>query len=325
MHDLIEAFTDDNIMTCTLTVVMVDDKGDEERGIDTGGVYRDAIGCFWQEFYDSSTLGEDQRVPTLRHDFQTREWAAVARILAKGFLDLGYFPYMMSQAFIMSILFGENSVSEDILLHNFTKYVAKDEEQVISEALKGNLGEDGDMSELLDLLDRFDCRKLPTKSNIKQIILELAHKELIQRPQYVADTWREVIQVYMAGKEISTIVGLCDVYKRIEPTNKKVLNLLKVVPQTNSERTSADYLKRYIRGLDQSQLKSFLRYVTGSDVICVSSIGIQFTTLEGLARRPIAHTCGAVLELPSTYSNFPELRQEFTNILAKTKWQNDIL
>ena len=128
-------------------------------GIDTGGVYRDAIGCFWQEFYNACTLGEEQRVPTLRHDFQAREWTAIARILAKGYLDLGYFPYMICQAFIMSILFGESSVTEDILLDNFKKNVAKDEKQIICEALNGNLGEDDNMNELLDLLDRFDCRK----------------------------------------------------------------------------------------------------------------------------------------------------------------------
>ena len=142
---------------------------------------------------------------------------------------------------------------------------------------------------------------------MKQILLELAHKELIQKAQYVADSWREIFQNFLAGKEVSAMSGLLEVYKRVEPTNKKVLNLLNVVPRTNSERASLDYLKRFIRGLDQSQLESFLRYVTGSDVICVRSINIQFSTLDGLARRPVAHTCGAVLELPSTYNSFSRI------------------
>ena len=62
------------------------------------------------------------------------------------------------------------------------------------------LGEEENMSELLDLLERFDCRKLPTKSNIKQS-LELVHKELIQKAQYAVDSWRYVIRISMAGKE----------------------------------------------------------------------------------------------------------------------------
>ena len=39
--------------------------------------------------------------------------------------------------------------------------------------------------------------------------------------------------------------------------------MVQAVPQNNAERAAVDYLKRFIRGLDQSQLKAFLRYVTG--------------------------------------------------------------
>ena len=47
-----------------------------------------------------------------------------------------YFPYMKSQAFMMSMLFGESSVTEDILLDNVKKYIAKAEEQVICEDVR---------------------------------------------------------------------------------------------------------------------------------------------------------------------------------------------
>lgn len=87
--------------------MMVDVRGQEERGVDVGGVYRDANACFWQEFYDSSTLGERERVPALRHDFQPSEWSATGRILTKGYLDLGYFSCTPNQAFIVSVLFSK--------------------------------------------------------------------------------------------------------------------------------------------------------------------------------------------------------------------------
>ena len=66
-------------------------------------------------------------------------------------------------------------------------------------------------------------------------------------------------------------------------------------------------------------------FITGADAICVSYINVDFTKLERLGRRPIAHTCGCVLELPSTYDSYAEFRAEFTNVLAKEKWQNDIM
>ena len=111
-------------------------------------------------------------------------------------------------------------------------------------------------------------------------------------------------------------------YASVEPTNKKVLSMLDSAPQNNGERAALDYLKCFIRGMDQPQLKSFLQYVTGADIICVKSIIVNFSRLEGFAWRPIAHTCGAVLELPSTYNTFPELREEFTSILAKSSVVN---
>ena len=180
MCDMIQQFKDMKIMSSILTFVMVDQRGQDERGEDVRGVYRDAIGCFWQEFYNSC-LGEEERVPNLRHDFQSSEWTAIGRVIVKGYLDLGYFPCMLSKAFMASAFFNENAVSEEMLLHSFLRYVAKDEMEVITAVLKGESGLE-DNEGLLDLLDRFGCRKLPTKENVRYLLLEIAHKEIIQSP-----------------------------------------------------------------------------------------------------------------------------------------------
>ena len=73
------------------------------------------------------------------------------------------------------------------------------------------------------------------------------------------------------------------------------------------------------------KLSQFLRFTTTSDVLLSSKIEISFTKLEGASSRPIAHTCGPLLELPSTYSNFVELWKEFHNILSKDSWEMDIM
>ena len=58
---------------------------------------------------------------------------------------------MLTQAFIASVLFGENSVNDETPLKSFQKYIAKDEENVVAGTLKGNF----DVNELIDVLDRF--------------------------------------------------------------------------------------------------------------------------------------------------------------------------
>lgn len=49
---------------------------------------------------------------------------------------------------------------------------------------------------------------------------------------------------------------------------------------------------------------------------------ITFNKLEGLARRPISHTCTSTLELSSSYSSLTEFTEEFLNVIANLpgKW-----
>ena len=60
-----------------------------------------------------------------------------------------------------------------------------------------------------------------------------------------------------------------------------------------------------------TQLKRFIIFTTGSDLMVCDSLKLNFVKVDGLARRPVAHTCGPGLELPTTYQSFPELREEF--------------
>ena len=137
----------------------------------------------------------------------------------------------------------------------------------------------------------------------------------------MADAWRETSMILKSNEEMATIEGLSNLYQKVKPTNRKVLSMIQADPQNNSEQAAVDFLKCFVRGMDQAQLNSFLRYATGADVLCVPHISVQFSK----TRLPIVHTCGSVLELPSTYDTFPELPEEFTNVLAKKMWQNDIM
>ncbi|XP_067046268.1 uncharacterized protein [Acropora muricata] len=136
LQDMIQAFSFDEIMTCSIKVVMVDARGNDEMGEDEKGIYRDAIACFWHQFYLTCTMGERKRVPTLRHDFQCEEWTSIGRIIAKGKLDLGYFLIMLSPALIISVLFGEKEVWEETLLNSFYRYLPPGDEVLCVKRLK---------------------------------------------------------------------------------------------------------------------------------------------------------------------------------------------
>ena len=99
--------------------------------------------------------------------------------------------------------------------------------------------------------------------------------------------------------------------KRGKQTLKKVIKLLSANPMNDAERESFEHLKRFVKNLKEDGLSAFLQFTTGSNAIVCESIGVTFTSLDGLERRPIAHTCTPVLELPTTYKSYNELSEEF--------------
>ncbi|XP_057315314.1 uncharacterized protein LOC130656470 isoform X2 [Hydractinia symbiolongicarpus] len=127
--------------------------------------------------------------------------------------------------------------------------------------------------------------------------------------------------------EFPSMKNIVKFYERLEPTTKKVVALFKNVHTSSSaEQDSFNYLKRYVRGLETIMLKKFMKFITGSDNMVVDTVEIIFTRPESnFSRRPVAHTCTPRLELPSTYNNYCELREEFSNILQSSEWELDII
>ena len=67
-----------------------------------------------------------------------------------------------------------------------------------------------------------------------------------------------------------------------KPKTKKLLKLLDASPSTQAENQGFRFLQQYIPGLDDAGLRRMLRFVTGSDVICVNKIEIMFMAVDGL-------------------------------------------
>lgn len=293
-----------------ISFTIVDPHGKEEPGVGDG-VVRDVYASFWKAFADSNLIGEQERVPFVRHDYYKNEWSVVGQIIAKGFKDINYFPVVLSKAFMSYCLFGE--VTDQELLASFKKYLSHDEATVVENVLNGLVEVQSD--ELMELLDHFKCRTLVKKENVRSVLIELARQELIQKPHLMASEWREVIG--FLKQEVSSPSALDTVYQKLYPSSRKVLSLIKANPENDGQRESLSYLKRYIRGLNDNQVKIFLVFCTGSDIINVDSIEISFVQYDStFQRRPIARTCAPMLQLPANYNNFCELREDFTSILS---------
>jgi hypothetical protein len=156
-------------------------------------------------------------------------------------------------------------------------------------------------------------------------MLQIAHKQLVQEPKYALDFIAQEVRqsMQMLFTSVNEVVMF---YEQVQPSARKVVQILKCEPSNASEAAAFRYFTQYIRAQSDKNLMKFLRYLTGSDIICMDKITVSFSKLEGLQRRIIAHTCGPVVELPSTYSAYREFRLEMDNTLASTEaWKMDIV
>lgn len=322
---MVHGFKDESVMTSKLIIVVINARGEEEQGIDNGGVFRDILSMFWEEFYNGYTVGEDERVPVIGPHFSKEEWKSVARILVKGFQELQFFPFKLSRIVVATAIHGEDCITRDMLMSSFQAYLAPDERELINAALSCSLGS-AQNDEWLDFLDRFKCKRIPknTKDDVENVLAELAQYELIQVCRYASLHWTPARSLKYLD-EFGTLSAINTLYEKVTPTNKRVLKLFTAHPKTTAERETFGFLQRYIRGLSHERLTMFLRFCTGATMLCVDKVRVDFNSDEGMTRRPIAHTCGPSLQLSSTYESYAELREEFNAVLSSGFWDIDIL
>ena len=105
---------------------LIDIRGVKEEG--TGNsVARDIYSFFWIDITNSYFVGEKERVPFVRHVLLKNEWKAISD--AKGNYDVGYFPVMISKAFLVYSIYAE--VDEEILVDSFLNYICGDERETL--------------------------------------------------------------------------------------------------------------------------------------------------------------------------------------------------
>ncbi|XP_051940238.1 uncharacterized protein LOC127613309 [Hippocampus zosterae] len=316
LNDMIIAFSENAILNKSLNVKRILPDNTEEAGVGSG-VLRDVLSCFWQEFYDRCTLGTSIKVPFIRHDFPAEKWKAVGRILLKGYQDCCYFPNKLAFPFLEQVLF--NCVYSDLKTH-FLQFVSSQEREVLMEAMKDF--SEVDLDDLVEVLDSYGCRKRISAETFPTILQEIAHKELIQKPMFVIDCWREVT-LHRVSISLEALNKLCS---DLQPTSKKVCQLLKFATDlTPKQKEVINHLKRFIRELDEFKLHKFLRFCTGSDLVVTNAILVEFQEMTEFSRRPVGHTCGKVLHIADSYENFPDFRSEFNAVLESNVWAMDIV
>lgn len=242
-----------------IEIQMVLPNGDLEQGADSGGILRDALSEYWDTFYCKCTTGTSVKVPVLRHDMRDL-WEVVAKVLLMGKRIVGYFPISLAVPFLQQCFCIPSD--EKTLMSSFMAFIPQHEKDILEEKNK-----DFTSDEFLDLLDAHEVKTIVTESNWQQVFNEVAHKELVQEPSFIADCMRPFMkEICLPDGGIESLVA------SLKPNARKVVASLQFVDMNQKQKCCADYLKKFIRNSSTDLLRKFLRFCTGR-YCCYSFLG----------------------------------------------------
>ena len=108
-------------------------------------------------------------------------------------------------------------------MESFLAYLTSDERELVNLSLNGKLDKEQE-NEWLDLLERFNWETVPKAKQVKDVVLEIAHKEVIQTPRYIVDSWSTPFSAFHRFRQqFSSTDCLLEMFARGKPTNKKII------------------------------------------------------------------------------------------------------
>ena len=294
-----------------------------EQGDDLGGLTKDLFTNFWTEAFLRYFKGESAMVPHLPlHQLRKIKGhlTPLGRILTHTVAMCKFIPSRMSRSFLLSLIYDTEAVSDEIALQDFLLYLTAPERMLVHKARSqfSKLTET-EFNNLLTMYSVYGLLERPKAAEIDEQLKTMARNELIDRPAPLISLIRKGIPETHKNIFWSCLtLPLVDyIFEAQRPTPQKLLEVVKTDTDVlRPEEEKVLYLfHQFILSLDQHDLDAFLLFVTASTIM-PNKLLLTFNKLEGLARRPIAHTCTNNLELSITYTSIQELKRELRYILV---------
>ena len=272
--------------------------------------------------------------PMFHPEMDMSLFITLGRILSHSFLVSGVLPIRVALPTLVCMLLGPGTtVSDRIVLTTFLDFISAWERNTFKKALacSGTSFAPDLLEELMTTLGGFECRQLPTPSSLPNIILQVARYKFVTKPAAsISMIHSGIPKCHQAFWNNTSPHKLSMIYEQLTVSPKKV-NSLFTPPMvlTSQEDRVFSYLRIMVGNMNSRELRLLMRFITGSCVCSTSSIEVSFNSLDGLARRPIAHTCSCMLEIPITYINYDDFTKDFQAILNETDenfaWRMDSL
>ena len=297
-----------------------------EKAIDVGGVSRDMFAAFYEQAYLKVCDGNNLLMPVIHPHLDMSSLVDIGTIFSHAYMVCGMLPVRIAFPSLVCCLLGTSastSIPDAVFIEAFVDSLSSHESAIFKEAfaeIKAGVTQFSPMfqSALVSIMSRYGCREVPKPNNVKTMILQASSYTFIIQPTAALVTMHSgVPQQHLSFWRGLGVTGLYSIYGAQSVSPAKVLKMFEdeVGTDANEERILG-YLRQYVGSMSTDELRQFLRFVTGSSVCLSCQIEVTFNNLEGIARRPIAHTCQPSLELSLSYMTFPEFTSEFHAILS---------
>ena len=295
-----------------------------EKAVDLGGVARDMFSAFYEEAYKHLFDGSSLLCPVVHPEMDMSLLTTVGFVISHAYMVSGVLPVRIAfPCLAQSILGTSVAVPESVIVEAFQDSLSTHDSNVVKNALNEAEQEQPSfssqvMSGLVSLLSHYNSRQVPTPKTIRQQITNVARFTFIIKPTAaLAMIHSGIPQQHRPFWDKMGIAGLLSTYKAQSVCPAMVLMMIDGAEGQNATQERVlGYLRQYIGNMGADELRTFLRFTTGSSVCSALKIDVHFNMLSGASRRPIAHTCIPSLELPTTYTTYTEFVCEFRNCLA---------
>ena len=298
--------------------------------MDIGGVTRDAFLAFFEDVYVHLFDGTCLLHPAVHASNNMPTYSVLGGITSHAYLVARVFPDKVAFPCLVAALLGpECTVPDRILQETFISSLSIHEALIVMNALslRGLTFTNCVKTELMSILSCHGCRAIPQPFTLVQLLVQGSRYTFLIQPAAALHIMNGGIpSKHLPFWKRMTVDNFYSIYSSLSVSKAKILNLL-IEPKFLSvpEDEVYQYLKRFIGNMSGDELRTFLRFVTGSLVISVLNIDVIFNSLNSLGRRPVSHTCSATLELSSTYKSLPEFVAEFCAVLSDPvySWRMD--
>ena len=305
----------------------------DEKGIDLGGVCRDAFTAFfsiaYRKFFDGSTLV----TPAIHPGTDVAALKTMGCVISHAYLVSGILPVKVAFPCLAQVLLPKDDlvIPDDVYMKTFFDSLSVHDQEVFKVAydeIKENRESfSADVkSSLKVILSLYGCRELPKPKNLQRLTLQLAKYQFELYPSAAISAMKSGVAVqHLPFWKNMSLAELYRIYSAMSVSPAKVIKMLENVPFSNkNEERVLGYLRQYVGNITNEQLCDLLRFITGCGV-CIGPISVTFNGLEGFERRPMSHTCSNTLDLSYTYGSYLELKDEFDSILKDVSilWKMD--